>query len=31
MVRCKAHETCPREGGGPRHNEAYTARSSDEG
>ena len=30
MVICKAHETCPREGGDPCHNEAYTVRRSDE-
>jgi hypothetical protein len=30
MVICKAYETCPREGGDPCHNEAYTVRRSDE-
>ena len=31
MVICKARETCPREGGGPCHIEAYTVRRSDDG
>jgi hypothetical protein len=31
MVICEARETCPREGGGPCDDEAYTVRCSDEG
>ncbi len=31
MVRCKAREACPREGGGPCYTEAYTVRRSDAG
>jgi hypothetical protein len=29
MARCKAHESCPREGGDPCPSEAYTVRRSD--
>ena len=31
MAICKAHETCPREGGSPCNDERYNLRRSDEG